>query len=87
MKMKIMFVIGAIMLFVANIGGVGYGLYLWGGTGMAFGLAVWTAFKFWIIWIVMAFVFLVISFFTGKNKKDTEFSMQKFPMFNESKMK
>ena len=59
--MPVMIIIGFIMLAVANIGGLGYGLYLWGGTGMAFGLAAWTAFKFWFIWVILG----IISVFTG----------------------
>jgi len=48
--MRILLAIGMFMLVFANVGGIGYVLYLWGGTGMAFGLAAWTAFKFWVLW-------------------------------------
>jgi hypothetical protein len=57
----ILVVIGVIMLAVGNIGGIGYGLYLWGGTGMELGLAAWTAFKFWLTWGIIG----LVSFFSG----------------------
>jgi len=61
--MGIFFILGIIMLAIANIGGIGYGLYLWGGTGMAFALAAWTAFRFWLIWIGLGLVSLAIGYF------------------------
>ena len=45
---KMFMIIGVILGVTANIIGIGYGLYLWGGEGLAFGLAVWTAFKLWV---------------------------------------
>jgi len=42
-------VLGLISMAFANIGSIGYGLYLWGGTGMAFGAAAWAAFKVWLV--------------------------------------
>ena len=59
--MIIFFYIGIAILAVANIGGIGYGLFLWGGTGMAFGAAAWMAFKFWIMWISVG----IVSLFSG----------------------
>ena len=59
--MRILLAIGIFMLVFANIGGIGYGLYLWGGTGMAFGLAAWTAFKFWALWVFIGLVFFITS--------------------------
>ena len=59
-------VIGFTLLLLANIGGIGYGLYLWGGTGMAFGLAAWTAFKVWITMIVSGVASLILSVFFKK---------------------
>jgi len=57
-------IIGMIILALANISAVGYGLYLWGGTGMAFGLAAWTAFKWWIVGIVTGLVLFLTSVFS-----------------------
>lgn len=57
---KIMLVIGVILLITGNIIGIGYGLYLWGGTGMAFGLAAWTAFKLWASIMSSGFVLFLI---------------------------
>ena len=57
-------IIGMIIISLANVGAIGYGLYLWGGTGMALGLAVWTAFKFWIAGIVIGLVLFLTSAFS-----------------------
>jgi hypothetical protein len=61
-----MFIIGGLMLMIANVGGIGYGLYLWGGTGMAFSLAAWTAFKFWMIWVALGLASILFSIFRTK---------------------
>ena len=61
--MKILFGIGVIMLMVANIGGIGYGLYLWGAAGLTFATAAWLAFKFWLIWIILGFVITAAGIF------------------------
>jgi len=53
---KMFMIIGIILGVTANIIGIGYGLYLWGGEGLAFGLAVWTAFKLWVGIILTALV-------------------------------
>ena len=57
-------IIGMIIISLANVSAIGYGLYLWGGTGMALGLAVWTAFKFWIAGIVIGLVLFLTSAFS-----------------------
>ena len=46
---SIIMILGIITMALANVGGIGYGLYLWGGTGMAFGAAAWAAFKIWVM--------------------------------------
>ena len=46
---SIIAMLGIITMALANVGGIGYGLYLWGGTGMAFGAAAWAAFKVWLV--------------------------------------
>ena len=51
---KIFIIIGIILGITANIICISYGLYLWGGEGLAFGLAVWTAFKLWLNIILAA---------------------------------
>jgi len=51
---------------LANIGGIGYGLYLWGGTGMVIGLAAWTAFKFWLLWVILGVTSVFIGFANTK---------------------
>jgi len=56
-------VIGIIILALANIGGIGYGLYLWGGTGMAFSLAAWTAFKAWMIGVAIGLALFLSGMF------------------------
>lgn len=45
---KILAIIGLVVLAFATIGSVGYGLYLWGGIGIAFSVSVWTAFVVWL---------------------------------------
>jgi len=60
--MKAFMIIGMVILGLVNIVGIGITLYLWGATGMAFGLALWTAFKFWISGIVIGFGFVGLSF-------------------------
>ena len=60
-----MLILGIIILVFANVGSIGYGLYLWGGTGMAFGLAVWTAFKVWMIWVSAGMVSLGVGVIFG----------------------
>lgn len=44
------------MLAVANVGGIGYGF---------FGLAAWTAFKFWAIWVAVGLATFVFSTFSS----------------------
>jgi len=58
-------IIGVITLSLANISGVGYGLYLWGGTGMAFGLAAWTAFKFWVVGVAIGLGLFLSALFSA----------------------
>jgi hypothetical protein len=56
-----LFMILAIVLFVlANVTGIGYGLYLWGGVGLAFSVAAWSAFKVWITMVLVGFVSMMI---------------------------
>lgn len=57
-------IIGLIILALINITAIGYGLYLWGAAGLTFSLAAWTAFKFWIIGVLIGtglFLFAVQS--------------------------
>ena len=48
MYRKLLF-IGIVLMILGNITGVGYGLYLWGGVGLAFSASLWSAFKVWIL--------------------------------------
>jgi hypothetical protein len=48
--MKVFLIVGSLMLIIGNIGGIGYGLYLWGSVGLPFATAAWMAFKFWVLW-------------------------------------
>jgi len=58
---KFLMVIGIIMAAFGNIIGIGYGLYLWGGVGLTFAVAAWTAFKFWAVLMITG----ILSVFTG----------------------
>ena len=57
---KILLFLAFAMLAFANLGGIGYFLYLWGSVGLALSLAMWTAFKFWIIWIIIVILIFII---------------------------
>ena len=83
MKMFLM-VVGFVMLALANFGGLGYGLYLWGGTGMAIGLAAWTAFKFWVLWMVLGIVSFIIGGFMFSTDKMSS-TKRRNDFFNEKK--
>ena len=48
---------------------IGYGLYLWGGVGLALGVAAWSAFK---LFLIMLFGSLVVFFSAGIGMKATE---------------
>jgi len=56
---RMFIIIGAILGVTANIIGIGYGLYLWGGEGLAFGLAAWIAFKLRLGMLATALVSIV----------------------------
>ena len=63
---RVLLVIGILLLAIGNISAIGYFLYLWGGTGMALGLAAWTAFKVWIVLIGIGFVSFLSGMFSVK---------------------
>lgn len=48
---------------------IGYGLYLWGGVGLAFGVAAWSAFK---LFLTLLFGGLVVLILAGIGMKVTE---------------
>lgn len=48
---------------------IGYGLYLWGGTGLAFGVAAWSAFK---LLLILLFGGLITFILAGIGMKVTE---------------
>ena len=48
---------------------IGYGLYLWGGTGLAFGVAAWSAFK---LFLILLFGGLITFILAGIGMKVTE---------------
>jgi hypothetical protein len=62
---RLLLAIGIFIGSLANIIGLGYLLYLWGGEGLAFGLAAWSAFKVWISIIIMAIVTVLIGAILG----------------------
>ncbi len=53
-------VVGIIVLTFGTVISVGYGLYLWGGLGIVFGVAVWTGFKLWIGCLITGIVLVLI---------------------------
>ena len=48
---------------------IGYGLYLWGGTGLALGVAAWSAFK---VFLILLFGGLITFILAGIGMKATE---------------
>ena len=46
--LALLMIISISIAVLANIVGIGYGLYLWGSVGLPFGAAVWQAFVLWI---------------------------------------
>ena len=54
-----LFVGGLIILAFATIGHIGYALYLWADS-IALATALWTAFKSWMLFIVVGFISAVI---------------------------
>lgn len=48
---------------------IGYGLYLWGGIGLAFGVAAWSAFK---LFLILLFGGLITFILAGIGMKVTE---------------
>lgn len=40
---------------------IGYGLYLWGGTGLSLGVAAWSAFKLFLTLLFGGFIVLIIA--------------------------
>lgn len=48
----------------ANIGAIGYGLYLWGSVGLTFATSAWTAFVLWLKLMGIAFVSFVGAYMT-----------------------
>ena len=50
---------GLIILAFATIGHIGYALYLWADS-IALATALWTAFKSWILFIIVGFVAVII---------------------------
>lgn len=56
------FYLSVIIMVLAQISGIGYGLYLWGGLGMEFGSSVWSGFLLWLKMMVSGFFLFMISF-------------------------
>ena len=50
---------GLIILAFATIGHIGYALYLWADS-TALAIALWTAFKSWILFIIAGFTSVII---------------------------
>jgi len=57
----IMFLVSLVLLAFGNIASIGYGLYLWGGVGIAFSAALWGAFKVWLCFMIVSFVLVATS--------------------------
>lgn len=56
-----LFLTGWVLMVLANVIGIGITLFLWGGQGLAIGLALWSAFKVWISIIGMGAAFITLA--------------------------
>lgn len=59
--MQIFFVIGIILMTLAQAAAIGHGLYLWGAEEMALGHSAWEAFKVWGAMMIVG----VVTFLLG----------------------
>lgn len=62
-------ILGYALLALAFITGLGYGLYLMGVAGMAFGPAAWGGFVLWLKMFVGGIVALISGFIIGEYVK------------------
>lgn len=65
---QILFIVFTILLTLSifSMGGstlisIGYGLYLWGGLGLALGIAAWSAFKLFLILLFGGFITFILA--------------------------
>jgi len=56
----ILVVIGFLILAVATIGSVGYGLYQWGSIGLPFNTSAWMAFVIWLKTVGSGFLLVIL---------------------------
>lgn len=66
-RTTIFFIMATIFImsaFFANIGAIGYGLYLWGSVGLTFATSAWTAFVLWLKLMGIAFVSFIGTYMT-----------------------
>jgi len=61
--------VGVILLALANVGGIGYGLYLWVVVDTTFKIALWKAFLLWISFLTSGSVFLLVGLNRAKGSK------------------
>ncbi len=61
--MKYLFIVGIIILSLVTMGSLGYGLYLWGGVGLALPVAAWSAFKLYMIGSAIGLVSLLLGIY------------------------
>jgi len=53
-------IIGLFVMGLAQVGAIGYFLYLWGGTGMAIGASAWAGFVFWLKIMGVGFLTFIV---------------------------
>lgn len=59
---SLLLIISVALLFLANISGIGYFLYLWGACNLAIGASAWSAFLLWIKMLAGGVVGFVLAF-------------------------
>lgn len=53
--------LSSFVIWGSTLVSIGYGLYLWGGVGLALGVAAWSAFKLFIILAFGGIIVLILS--------------------------
>lgn len=56
---------GIACMAFSTLGSIGYGLYLWGGTGVAFSTSCWLAFTVWLKTVGIGVISFIICYVIG----------------------
>lgn len=70
----LLFGITIIAGMLAQIAGIGYGLYLWGGVGLEFSVSAWSGFKVWMSFMGTAIISLISYFYFRLKEKRAQYT-------------